>query len=81
MMSRYDPGGFAGPEPASPYDEITGRIVSELEVGRVPRVQPWGTAAARASLAMSKNASTQRRYAGIDILILWGAVVERGFVD
>jgi antirestriction protein ArdC len=45
----------------------------------VPWVQPWGTAAAKASLAIPKNASTDRRYSGINILILWGAVIERGF--
>jgi antirestriction protein ArdC len=28
---------------------------------------------------MPKNASTDRRYSGVNILILWGAVIERGF--
>jgi antirestriction protein ArdC len=45
----------------------------------VPWIQPWRTAAASAPLAMPKNASTDRRYAGINVLILWGAVIERGF--
>src|SRR5216683_3165421 len=61
------------------YQEITDKIVAELESGRVPWVQPWGTAAAKASLAMPKNASTNRQYSGVNILILWGAVIERGF--
>jgi antirestriction protein ArdC len=61
------------------YSEITDKIIAELEAGRVPWVQPWGTAAAKASLAMPKNAATQRRYSGVNVLILWGAVVERGF--
>jgi N-terminal domain of anti-restriction factor ArdC len=26
-----------------------------------------------------QNASTRRRYLGINVLILWGAVIERGF--
>ncbi len=32
------------PEPDRPslYAEVTGRIASELEQGRVPWVQPWG---------------------------------------
>ena len=59
--------------------EITDKIIAELEAGRVPWVQPWGTAAAKAPLAMPKNAATQRRYSGINVLILWGAVIERGF--
>jgi hypothetical protein len=61
-------------------DEITGKIIAELEAGRVPWVQPWSTAAAKAPLAMPKNASTERFYSGINVLILWGAVIERGFL-
>lgn len=61
------------------YDEITGKIIAELEAGRVPWVQPWGTAAAKAPLAMPSNAATGRGYSGINVLILWGAVIEHGF--
>jgi antirestriction protein ArdC len=68
-----------GQDRASLYDEITDRIVAELEVGRVPWVQPWGTDAAKAPLAIPRNASTDRQYSGINILILWGAAIERGF--
>ncbi len=68
-----------GQDRASLYDEITDKIIAELEVGRVPWVQPWGTAAAKAPLAMPKNAATSRQYSGINVLILWGAVIERGF--
>jgi hypothetical protein len=64
---------------ASLYTEITDRIVDELEAGRIPWVQPWGTAAIKAPLGMPRNASTQRGYAGINVLILWGAVLERRF--
>jgi antirestriction protein ArdC len=61
------------------YEEITARIMAELAAGRVPWVQPWGSSAVRAPLAMPKNASTGRRYSGINVLILWGAVVALGF--
>jgi antirestriction protein ArdC len=64
---------------ASLYQEITNKIIAELEAGRIPWVQPWGTAAAKAPLAMPQNASSRRRYSGINVLILWGAVIERGF--
>jgi antirestriction protein ArdC len=64
---------------ASLYDEITDKIIAELEAGRAPWVQPWGTAAAKATLAMPKNAATSRQYGGINILILWGSVIEHGF--
>jgi antirestriction protein ArdC len=39
----------------------------------------WGTAAIKAPLAMPRNASTQRGYSGINVLILWGSVIEHGF--
>ena len=78
-MSRHPVRARAGQDRANLYDEITDKIIAELEAGRVPWVQPWGTAAAKARLAMPKNASTNRQYSGINILILWGAVIERGF--
>lgn len=78
-MSRKTAHDRAGSNRASLYDEITDKIISELEAGRVPWVQPWGTAAAKAPLAMPRNAATGRHYSGINVLILWGAVVEHGF--
>ena len=60
------------------YEDITRKIIAELEAGCVPWVQPWETAAAMAPLALPRNAATRRRYGGINILILWSAVVERG---
>lgn len=78
-MSRHFERARAGGSRASLYDEITGKIIAELEAGRVPWVQPWGTAAAKAPLAMPKNASTGRQYSGVNVLILWGAVIEHEF--
>jgi antirestriction protein ArdC len=69
----------AGRDRTSLYQEITDKIITELEAGRVPWVQPWGTAVAKAPLDMPKNAATQRRYSGINVLMLWGAVIDRGF--
>jgi hypothetical protein len=79
-MSRYTARARSGQDRTSLYAEITDKIIAELEAGRLPWVQPWGTAAAKAPLAMPKNATTQRRYSGVNVLILWGAVIERGFV-
>jgi antirestriction protein ArdC len=78
-MSRYSAQARAGQDRSSLYEEITDKIIAELEAGRVPWVQPWGTAAAKAQLAIPKNASTTRHYSGVNILILWGAVIERAF--
>ncbi|MGD9633547.1 MAG: ArdC family protein, partial [Pirellulales bacterium] len=78
-MPRHDRNARTGAGRTGFYEDITNEIIAELEAGRVPWVQPWGTAAAKASLAMPQNASTSRRYSGINVLILWGAVIERGF--
>jgi antirestriction protein ArdC len=78
-MSHHAYRARIGQDRANLYDEITDEIIAELEAGRVPWVQPWGTAAAKAPLAIPKNASTARHYSGINVLILWGAVIERGF--
>ncbi|MDH0369835.1 MULTISPECIES: ArdC family protein [Hyphomicrobiales] len=75
-MSRYD---RTGSDRANLYDEITNKIIAELEAGRIPWVQPWGTSAAKAPLGLPRNASTGRSYSGINVLILWGAVIEHGF--
>ncbi|MHC4044451.1 ssDNA-binding domain-containing protein [Bradyrhizobium xenonodulans] len=77
-MSRH-PRTRTGQDRATLYDEITDKIIAELEAGRVPWVQPWGTEAAKAPLSMPRNAATTRPYSGINVLILWGAVIERGF--
>jgi antirestriction protein ArdC len=78
-MSSHAARARLGKDRTSLYQEITDKIIAELEAGRVPWVQPWGTAAAKASLAIPKNAATQRQYSGINVLILWDAVIERGF--
>lgn len=64
-------------ERGSLYQEVTDRIIAELEQGRVPWVQPWGRV--RAAPGLPRNAATGRRYSGINILILWGAVIGKGF--
>ena len=59
------------------YQEITDKIIRELEQGRVPWVQPWAGVAA--PLGLPKNAATGRPYSGVNILILWLACTERAF--
>jgi antirestriction protein ArdC len=59
------------------YHEITDKIIAELEQGRVPWVQPWANVGA--PLGLPRNAATGRQYSGVNILILWCAVAERGF--
>ena len=68
-MSRHDRNARAGSGSTSLYDEITGKIIAELEAGCVPRIQLWGTAG-KAPLAMPRSAATGRGYSGINVLIL-----------
>ena len=78
-MARMDRAARRTGDRTNFYDDITNKIIAELEEGRLPWVQPWGTAAAKAPLAMPRNAATSRQYAGINVLILWGAVIQHGF--
>jgi len=50
------------------YQQITEKIIAELEHGRVPWVQPWGDV--KAPLGLPKNAATGGAYSGINVLIL-----------
>lgn len=68
----------ANRERANLYDEVTAKIIAELEAGRFPWVQPWGRAEGTGP-GLPRNALTARPYSGINILILWGAVIEHGW--
>ena len=59
------------------YAEVTDRIIAELEAGTLPWVKPWDDG--RATLGLPRNAGTRRRYSGINILILWSTLFERGY--
>jgi antirestriction protein ArdC len=63
------------------YDQVTARVIAELEAGRFPWVQPWGVPDpdSAAALGLPFNAATGRSYSGINILILWGALFESGY--
>ncbi|MGV7120429.1 ArdC family protein [Sphingopyxis sp. 550A] len=63
---------------ASLYDEVTARIVGELEAGRFPWVQPWGHGGT-VNPGLPRNALTARNYSGVNVLIFWGAVIEHGW--
>lgn len=79
---RGDGGNAAA---ANLYDEVTARIIAELEAGRFPWVQPWSSAPRAApgeggvAPGLPRNALTARPYSGVNVLILWGAVIEHGY--
>ena len=62
---------------ASLYEEVTATIVAQLEAGVFPWVQPWSPATA--GVGLPRNTVSGRPYSGINILILWGAVIEGGY--
>src|SRR3546814_13327320 len=68
--------GEAGEAPAEPrtnlYDEVTNRILAELEGSRIHWVQPWGSVWT-ATPGLPLHALTGRAYSGVNVLILWGA--------
>jgi antirestriction protein ArdC len=59
------------------HDTVTARIITQLEQGRVPWVQPWASSGGT-PLGLPQNASTGRTYSGVNILLLWAAAIEQG---
>jgi antirestriction protein ArdC len=58
------------------YEMVTAKIVAELEQGTAPWVKPWkgsGTA------DLPCNAATGRRYNGVNVFLLWGTTLDRGY--
>lgn len=65
---------------SSLYEEVTDKIVAELAAGRAPWVRPWGKVSGAAP-GLPSNLVTGRAYSGVNILLLWGALIERGYRD
>ena len=57
------------------YQEVTDKIVAELEAGTAPWVKPWATAGSH----MPHNAHTGRQYNGVNVLLLWMATASKGY--
>ena len=60
----------------SVYERVTEAILTELEKGVAPWVKPWSGGG---SSALPYNATSQRRYSGVNVLLLWGEALERGY--
>lgn len=52
------------------YQEVTDRIVEQLEKGTLPWVKPWKDGNNTACPNMPYNAATKRAYSGINVLLL-----------
>ena len=53
------------------YQEVTDRIIFDMESGSLPWEKSWD-GSKRVSLTIPRNATTNRPYRGINILMLWG---------
>lgn len=61
---------------ASIYDEVTASIIEQLEAGIAPWAKPWTNKATGAVMPINKDG---RRYSGVNVLLLWGAMISRGY--
>ena len=66
-----------GEERASIYVTVTQSIIKQLEQGTAPWVKPWKTGAAM----RPRSAVSKRPYRGVNVLILWGAAIDRGYTN
>jgi antirestriction protein ArdC len=78
-MSQHSQQSANGASRSNLYQDVTDAIVRELEQGAVPWVKPWS--AASAPLGMPRSAASRKFYSGINVLILWHAVLKRGFAS
>jgi antirestriction protein ArdC len=64
------------------YQEVTEKIIKELEAGAVPWLKPWTTNTSQDRVGVPgrpRNAVTGRKYSGINVLLLWSAQDDRLF--
>lgn len=66
----------AGKQRSDLYQEVTDKIIAELEVGSFPWVQPWSLGQTALACGLPKNAHTGNTYSGINILLLWASALE-----
>ena len=62
------------------YQEVTDKIIKELEAGAVPWLKPWAPRTKQGRVGVPgrpRNAVTGRKYSGINVLLLWSAQDER----
>ncbi len=57
------------------YQQVTDKIIAQLEAGILPWVQPWKTR----DFSIPKNGVSDRHYSGINILLLWLSASDNAF--
>jgi antirestriction protein ArdC len=64
---------------ADVYSRVTDRIVADLEKGVRPWMKPWSAANAQDRLPSLPLRHNGQPYKGINILLLWGETIEKGY--
>lgn len=67
----------AGAKSRDLYQEVTDKIVAQLEAGTVPWVKPWRSTA---GLNTPMNITTKRPYSGVNVMLLWMACASNSWV-
>jgi antirestriction protein ArdC len=77
MTKLYRKSASTSEPRVSVYDKVTQAIIEQLEKGIAPWSRPWGKG--NVAPVMPMNAVSSRRYTGVNVLILWGTMIERGY--
>ncbi len=71
------------PKPQSRYrdihQEVTDTIIAQLENGTIPWRQPWQGQSSKGFFDLPYNATSNNHYQGINIILLWGATIDKQF--
>jgi len=60
------------------YTRVTRKIIADLERGTLTWLQPWQAGHPAGSVSRPLRANG-KPYRGVNVLMLWAAVMERGF--
>lgn len=63
------------------YQEVTDTIIQQLEAATVPWQTPWIGDFNGNFLGLPKNFSTNKKYQGVNIVLLWSASLKHGYTS
>ena len=78
MQNTTTPSAPVYKKPTDLQQQVTDTIIQQLEAGTVPWHQPWKGNNNRLP-ALPKNYTTNKRYNGINILLLWSSALVNDF--
>lgn len=61
------------------YKDVTAKIVAELESGALPWLKPWRNVGGGIQPDMPCNAVSGRSYSGVNVFLLWGEAMAKGY--